>query len=374
MRIVPRSSWFLFVCVGMLLMSGTVYGAAPQIGGKWEMQLVGITDQDPVKLSGDGILSLDISHYTDPVALNVNLKAESNMADHGGLVLRIDQAYVDYMARDYDLRFGKQRVNWGTAIGFNPTDVINPMDTNDPMNDKLASWAMKGQYYWGPSLELTGVYLPFFHPSVDVIPGNPNIPVVSPDDSDSWGEWAVKLGGKGIEGMDFSVMYFSGWESMPSLRMTPKGPQGYYRVAKTVGADFATAIGDLGLWAEAAHTTPEGGNAYTNWAVGGDYGLPNGLKVGGQFFRQANGGVERDYVMLGFEQELAVIYRWKAGAIYDLESGDYLFNPEVSLSLADGADLTLGWKKVAHDKNNPAAKNLMSQMESGVYMGLTMNF
>ena len=374
MRIAPMSRWLLFGFIGILLTSSTAYGQAPHIGGKWEMELVGWMDRDPVQLSGDGTLHVDIVHYTDPVTLNVNLKAESSMAREGGPVLQMDQAYVDYMAREYDLRLGKQRVNWGTAVGFNPTDVINPIDITDPMNDKLASWAIKGQYYWGPSMELTGVYLPFFHPSVDAIPGNPNIKVLSPSEHGGDGEWAVKLGGKGIKGMDLSVMYFSGWERMPSLRMTPKGPQGYYRAVSTVGADFATAIGDLGLWAEVALTTPGEGDAYTNWAVGGDYGLPNGLKIAGQFFRQGSLGVDRDYIMLGLEQELSVIYRWKLGTVYDLDSGDYLFNPEVGVSLADGAELTFGWKNVGYEQNNPAVKNLMSQMESKLYVGLTMNF
>ncbi len=355
----------------MLLFSITAYAQGPYIGGKWEAELMGLTDCDPIKLSGDSTLYLDIQHYADPVDLNVTLKAEGSMANDQGLGLELDQAYVDYLAADYDLRLGKQRINWGTAVGFNPTDVINPVDISDPMNDKLANWAVKGEYYWGPTLELTGVYVPFFRPSLDAIPGKPQIAVISPEDD---GEWAVKLGAKGMAGMDFSLMYFSGWERMPTPRMTMGGPQGYYRAVDIIGADFATSIGDLGLWAEAAYSTPEGGDAYTNWAVGGDYGLPNGLKIVGQYFRQATTGIGRDYIMLGLENELAVIHRWKVGAVYDVDSGDYLFNPEFNLSLADGAELALGWKYVENDKSGPGVMNLMSQMESELYMRLAMSF
>jgi hypothetical protein len=46
--------------------------------------------------------------------------------------------------------------------------------------------------------------------------------------------------------------------------------------------------------------------------------------------------------MFGLEKELAVIHRGKLGAVYDTDSGSFMVNPEVALSLADATELVLG--------------------------------
>jgi hypothetical protein len=334
---------FFLGLIGLLLLlgsvSGSVWASGPPIGGQWEAKLSGVLDDEPVKLVGTSSLSLDLQHQTGPVAFDATLKIAGSMGDKDAFEFDMDTACLNYMARDYDIRFGKQRVSWGTAMGLNPTDVINPQDINDPLGDKLPVWALVGQYYLENNVELTGVYLPFFRSAIDAIPTKPQIPVYYPEED---GEWAVKIGALGMAGMDFSLMYFSGYERMPTVRMTARGMEGYYREVDTIGADFATSLGDVGLWLEAAHTTPKEGDAYTNWAIGSDYRLPNGLLVAGQYYHQETGKTQHDYLMFGLEKELAVIHRGKLGAVYDTDSGSFMVNPEVALSLADATELVLG--------------------------------
>lgn len=354
--------------IGFLLLSSSVQAAGLSIGGQWEAKLAGLLDSDPVEFQGRSTLSLDIKHQAGPAALDVTLRADTNMEGNDKIHLDLDTAYIDYMARDYDLRFGKQRISWGTAMGLNPTDVINPIDIADPLNDKQPVWAMKGQYYTGNHLELTGVYLPFFNPAIDVIPAMPHVPVSSPEDE---GEWALKIGAMGLAGVDLSVMYFSGWERLPTPRMTTGGMEGYYRATDIIGADFATSIGDVGLWLEAAHSTPQGGNSYTNWAVGGDYRLANGLLAAGQYYRQETGTSAHNYLMLGLEKELAVIHHWKIGAVYDIDSNSFMVNPEVALSLADATELVLGGRYLERQKGG---LSMLPSADREIYAQVTMSF
>ncbi|NLK07710.1 MAG: hypothetical protein GX316_03300 [Firmicutes bacterium] len=393
MRLKKTHNWILFICITVLSISTQVAAQSPQIKGKLEMALWGETDRESFTLDGDGALHLNISHYQDVVGLNVDLKADTQMADGWGLDLELEGAYVDYFARDFDLRLGKQRISWGPAVGFNPTDVVNPINVTDPMGDKLSNWALKGQYYWGPTLEMTAVYVPFFRSSIDVIepisPQYSGTPIKVP--TPGQGEWAVKLSAEAVKGFDMSVMYFSGWQRTPSLKVkdmmlgasgTPSMPpsnnppimEGYFRPVQIVGGDFATAIGDLGLWAEAAHSMLDSDDAFTDWVVGGDYGFANGLKLVGQYFRQNQATTKQDYIMVALEQPFAMIHSWQIGVVYDLENGDYLFNPEIALSPADGAELAFGWKNVGYTDKDVPVRNLMAQMESELYLRLTMSF
>lgn len=68
--------------------------------------------------------------------------------------------YSDFLIKKLDLTVGKQRITWGTADQFNPTDILNPTDLSDPFDfgKKMASLAINAQYY-----------LPFWDSSIQVI-------------------------------------------------------------------------------------------------------------------------------------------------------------------------------------------------------------
>jgi hypothetical protein len=56
--------------------------------------------------------------------------------------------YSDFIVPGLDLTVGKQRINWGTADAFNPTDVLNPLDLSDPFDfgRKIPSLALDLTY------------------------------------------------------------------------------------------------------------------------------------------------------------------------------------------------------------------------------------
>jgi hypothetical protein len=65
------------------------------------------------------------------------------------------------------VRIGKQRIAWGAADRFNPTDNLNPDNMHDPLDfgKKVPTISLMATAYAGP-VNLTGVLVPFFEPAV----------------------------------------------------------------------------------------------------------------------------------------------------------------------------------------------------------------
>ena len=75
-----------------------------------------------------------------------------------------EEAYIQFGLGVLTLRAGKTMVSWGTANLRNPTDVLNPVDYRDPLEDeKLGLWMLRAKLVLGPVL-LDGYCLPVHQP------------------------------------------------------------------------------------------------------------------------------------------------------------------------------------------------------------------
>jgi hypothetical protein len=64
----------------------------------------------------------------------------------------IDRLYLDYMVGKFQFRAGRQRINWGQSLVWNPNDVFNAYSYFDfDYVEKPGSDAMRVQYYTGVS-------------------------------------------------------------------------------------------------------------------------------------------------------------------------------------------------------------------------------
>lgn len=318
--------------------------AGPEISGEFTNTLQAEASA-PYHVRGQQELELSLEHFLGDAALYVGIQGSHYWPQQGTdnhWSLGVDEAYVDYYGKYLDLRVGKQRINWGTAMQVNPTSVLNPMNVNDPLGPKLPVYAVNLDYYLGHTWKLTGVYLPFFRPAVEQIPGNPLIEVTKPPTTFENGEFAIKLAAMGLAGTDFSLSYFRGKEDLPSLFMELNQlPKAQYRDVQIIGADLATTIGDVGLWAEGTYNLPASGDAYYQGVLGGDYGFANGLIIMGQYLHQSKDKQSTNLLLLGANHSLG-LYEWHVGVAYDLKAHSLMFNPEVSYSLADSTQLIFG--------------------------------
>jgi hypothetical protein len=253
------------------------------------------------------------------------------------------EAYIEmyeFLFPSLDLKFGKQRLAWGTADKLNPTDNLNPDDFSDllDLGEKIPTWAVQLNYYLR-DFKLTGIWLPALTPIL--LPRNQsqlflgsgvsafNDSIVLPDLSGENSMFAIKA--SGILGpVDLSLSYFNGYDDGPILRTlnldTSELELGFYRM-HVFGADFATELAGIGSWGEVAVFLPHdkvisetisGGvpiqnveldnEPYLKLAVGFDYTLPFGLYINNQwmhgFFIERGADSINDYLFITLEQSL----------------------------------------------------------------------
>ncbi len=71
----------------------------------------------------------------------------------------IDRAYVDYVSGNFEARVGRQRINWGINMVWNPNDIFNTMNYFDfDYEERPGTDAIKLQYYTGVASSAELVY------------------------------------------------------------------------------------------------------------------------------------------------------------------------------------------------------------------------
>ncbi|MFN3182512.1 MAG: hypothetical protein ACE37F_10980 [Nannocystaceae bacterium] len=241
-----------------------------------------------------------------------------------------DAAYVGIydLLPNFDLKVGRQIVQWGTADKFNPTNNINPDDLEDrplftePIANQMvvADFAPLDDKLW-----FQAVYVPLFYPallppSASAGLQDPQSPVPFALESDvakieelqntldlsrglvptvaatvrmpkrrfSDGQSAIKLG-TSLGGVDASISYYNGRHDIPmplrvdsSTKDPVEGPVDQeeccyrsdvvlnYPRMQVLGLDFATQLpflNDLGLWGEGALFFPTAQDLYIEFPI-----------------------------------------------------------------------------------------------------------
>ncbi|MBU1339808.1 MAG: hypothetical protein KKD56_12180 [Acidobacteria bacterium] len=275
--------------------------------------------------------------------------------------LEFYEAYVDmsdFLVEKLDVKIGRQRIAWGTADKFNPTDNLNPKDLQDifDFGRHLGSNAIKVSYYH-ESYTLTGVYIPVFTPAVlppsdwlqafegpiSLPPGMrlhslSNAVVLPKNNFNESSMYAFKIATT-VADYNVSLNYFKGRDDLPlvtGVTILPLDTLGtvdvnsimQYPRMQVIGADMAGQIFNIGVWAEAAVFLPRKYNVltsfmsppntqqqiaialddkpYAKYVIGGDYTFANGLYVNAQyihglFHERGNENLE-DYLVFALRQ------------------------------------------------------------------------
>jgi hypothetical protein len=73
----------------------------------------------------------------------------------------IDRAYLDYSSGKWQVRLGRQRVNWGVNLVWNPNDIFNTFSYFDfDYEERPGTDAVRVQYYTGTTSSAELVYKP----------------------------------------------------------------------------------------------------------------------------------------------------------------------------------------------------------------------
>lgn len=199
---------------------------------------------------------------------------------------RLQEAYVDLYLPALDLRLGQQVVAWGTADGFNPTDVVNPRRAGlDSLLEgqirRIPVPAVSASFYPRPDLGVTAVGVVDFVPAplpqqalrdrvesslpAGVSLTDPWLNLQKPQGADRY-ELALRAESR-VRGYAVYLSYFNGVDDWPALWVEPtefQGPalvkaqvRGQYRRQQQYGLAVAGTAGGAGLWAEVAYTVPQ---------------------------------------------------------------------------------------------------------------------
>lgn len=274
---------------------------------------------------------------------------------------RLSEAYVDYYGGKFDLRTGIQIISWGTAYRTNPTDNINPFDLSEQEafipEERLGVTAMRLKYYPLTNIVLTGVYIPYFVPALEMLG------VTLPEKNLANSEYALKLTAQSIMGYDFSASYFKGKDDYPWTN-------GQYRNVEIFGGDVIGTIGEVALWAEGAYTEPDIGDSYYQIATGGEYTFGNDLYCMGQLYHRNYPDVKENYLMAVLRYPFRDIHTFQLGMAYETENEIFIAFPEVTLSLSDAASLVV----TAFFLDGDLEEAFLSEMKDRIFVKIEYNF
>lgn len=326
------------------------------------------------EISGDffTFVSAEVRAYDFPVL--EDLPSTDKIESAYPVDVLLWEAYIElnqFIWDELDIKIGKQRIAWGTADKFNPTDNLNPNDLTDFLDfeAKVPSLALKASYYVN-DFTLTGIWLPFFEPALlprggtafffNQQPSSVEVPHKTLENS----MFALKLSGAAFN-LDYSLSYFKGFDDLPvPVKLEAAGLVLGFPEIQTLGFDFAGEWRAVGFWGEGALFFPEeikigpdvilSDEPYFKYTVGADYTFKNGIYLQTQFvhglFTESGKGNLNNVLFGKIEKKLLnddLKLELRAGAetedIDTIEDGyGFALVPEISYRPVDNLELTLG--------------------------------
>ncbi len=233
---------------------------------------------------------------------------------------RLYRAYAELTLSAVDLRIGRQRIAWGTAMLWNPMDILNPFN---PIQLER--------------LERQGIDAALLDWDYDALSRVSLVYARQRSGASAAMRWRSNL-----RGYDLSLM------------------AGRFRGDAVGGFDFAGQLGDVGLRGEFTRTRPEAGRGFTQAVLGADYTFGNSLSLNLEVHYNGRGATDtrdydfarllrgeilslaRHYVGAYLGYDLTPLLRWDNFLIVNLDDDSLFLAPNLIYSLTDNLEGTLG--------------------------------
>jgi len=236
--------------------------------------------------------------------------------------------YFSYSVDDTAIITGRQRIAWGTARLWNPTDLFNPISPLQIDRDARAGVdAINIEHYFNALSSVNLVY------------------ALGNDNRDR--DLAIQAT-TNVAGYDLSALI------------------GEFREDWVVGLDFAGNLGNSGFRGETTFTDPEIGEDFTRVVMSWDYSFPNtlyllleylynggnlsipdisgGMPVQSDIRTFARGIVTRNKNFLGWVAgyEVTPLFRVDSLLIYDIDDRSVFWGPAFKYNIFTNLDWSLG--------------------------------
>ena len=237
-------------------------------GGIYEGPVPGKSGYESKDRYGEAALKLRLRQGQGGDAYSELRFRNTNNSESSTSSFYIREAYVSAYLGTFDLRIGQQVVQWGKADGYNPTNIITPLDllVYSPHEDdrRTSNFLIRSFYNWSV-LRLEAIWVPIYSSSVlpfSKIELPEGIQLSKPDYPDKAiknSAIALKLHYDGAS-LDGTLSYFNGFSPMPGLLARTENSilnifPTTYRI-QMIGADFSTTLGAYGLRGEFAYREP----------------------------------------------------------------------------------------------------------------------
>jgi len=232
----------------------------------------------------------------------------------------IYRGYAVLALSDVDIRIGRQRIAWGTAMLWNPMDILNPFNPIQlEHEERLGIDAVLLDWNYDALSRLSLVYAQQRYRSSTAI------------------RWRINQ-----KGFDLSFM------------------AGRFRGKTIAGFDFSGQLGNIGVKGEMTRTDPVKKDSYIQVVIGMDYTFTNTLSLNleayynGQgssdrstynFSRLFNGKIQslaRHYLGAYLGYDISPLLRWNNYLIFNFDDNSYFFAPNLSYSLSDNIEVSGG--------------------------------
>jgi len=110
---------------------------------------------DQIRLSGPEAFKMQLEEGNDYFDLDIATADQVGIAAHS----IIDRFYGEYINGNWEVRLGRQRINWGINTVWNPNDIFNAFSFTDfDYEERPGSDALRIRYYTGyvGSIEIAG--------------------------------------------------------------------------------------------------------------------------------------------------------------------------------------------------------------------------
>ncbi|MFO7768528.1 MAG: hypothetical protein R6W82_06210 [bacterium] len=163
----------------------------------------------------------------------------------------LNHAYVSLCPGPFEVIAGKQHLNWGRAMVFNPTDLFRPKNLTEPSYEREGIGALSASLPLGPLSDVMAAYVPEggFDTSAKVLRARTH-----------WG------------GFDLSLLGAELWEEPLESRFSTSAREREQRF--TVGGDVSGEMWGLGIWAEGTWSSMADED-WVEFTAGANYTLPS---------------------------------------------------------------------------------------------------
>jgi hypothetical protein len=232
------------------------------------------------------------------------------------------RAFLSYYTDLVDVSMGRQRFAWGTGKFWNPTDLLNPYSpTQIEKEERVGSDALSLDFHLGTITKSILVYAP----------------------RSTWRN--SSLAGRfktTIRSYDVSFLF------------------GKFGRRRAWGFDSYGYVGDGGIYAEGAYNWNKDMSDFFSFVLGGEYRLPNGLYLDGEYFYNGAGkrkpedydwdrlfsaeilALSRNYFNLSLGYDVTPLWRVEDYTIVNLNDQSLFTAPHVSYSVTSDLFIDFG--------------------------------